>query len=148
MQATGEVPARCSSPSGRVWGTITSCCTSEEIPFELTAERVRLLCDRDFGIGSDGILVIGQRVARTASALVFNPDGSEAEMCGNGVRMVARKLKMEGSIEPATAWCSRPAAGDIVPVLGEGYTVRVTWASRASAARSSRTSPATPSTRR
>ncbi len=35
----------------------------DQIPFELTPERVRLLCDRDFGIGSDGILVVGPRRA-------------------------------------------------------------------------------------
>ena len=47
------------------------------------------------------------RPAKTASALrIFNPDGSEAEMCGNGVRMVARKLKMEGLLR-ATPSCSR-----------------------------------------
>ena len=69
----------------------------DEIPFELTPERVRLLCDRDFGIGSDGILLIGPRLAAERFALrIFNPDGSEAEMCGNGVRMVARKLQDGG----------------------------------------------------
>jgi len=97
----------------------------DQIPFELTPERVRLLCDRDFGIGSDGILVVGPRRAADRFGLrIFNPDGSEAEMCGNGVRMVARKLKMEGSITGDRV-VLETAAGEIVPVLGDGYSVRV-----------------------
>jgi diaminopimelate epimerase len=97
----------------------------EEIPFELTPERVRLLCDRNFGIGSDGILVVGpQRGASEFDLQIFNPDGSEAEMCGNGVRMVARKLRMEGSIDTDTVVLNT-GAGSIVPMLKEGYTVTV-----------------------
>jgi diaminopimelate epimerase len=97
----------------------------EEIPFELTPDNVRLLCDRDFGIGSDGILIIGPKTGEDRFQLqIFNPDGSEAEMCGNGVRMVARKLKMEGSISGDRVMLDT-AAGEIIPVLGEGYMVRV-----------------------
>ena len=97
----------------------------EEIPFELTPERVRLLCDRDFGIGSDGILVVGPQLADDRFGLrIFNPDGSEAEMCGNGVRMVARKLRMEGSITGDRV-VLETGAGEIVPVLQDGYRVRV-----------------------
>ncbi len=55
---------------------------------------VRQLCDRQFGIGGDGVLAV--RPARTAGAVaemrVLNADGSEAEMCGNGIRCVARYL--------------------------------------------------------
>jgi diaminopimelate epimerase len=97
----------------------------EEIPFELTPERVRLLCDRNCGIGSDGILVIGPQLAEDRFHLqIFNPDGSEAEMCGNGVRMVARKLKMEGSITGDRV-VLETGAGEIVPELGDGYSVTV-----------------------
>jgi len=98
---------------------------SEEIPFELTPERVRLLCDRNLGIGSDGIMVIGARTGEDRFEIrVYNPDGSEAEMCGNGVRMVARKLKMEGSISGDTV-VFETVAGEIVPRLGDGYMVTV-----------------------
>ena len=81
----------------------------DQVPFELTPERVRLLCDRNVGIGSDGILLIGEPTGEARFPLrIFNPDGSEAEMCGNGVRMVARKLKMEAP-SPATPSSWRPA---------------------------------------
>ncbi len=97
----------------------------EEIPFELTANRVRLLCDRNLGIGSDGILVIGRRSGEDRFPLrIFNADGSEAEMCGNGVRMVARKLHMEGLLSGEKV-VLETAAGEIVPKLGEGYEVTV-----------------------
>jgi diaminopimelate epimerase len=97
----------------------------DQLPFELTPERVRLLCDRNLGIGSDGILLIGEPTGTARFPLrIFNPDGSEAEMCGNGVRMVARKLKMEGLIDGDSV-VLETAAGDIVPRLGEGYQVTV-----------------------
>ena len=97
----------------------------EEIPFELTPARVRLLCDRNVGIGGDGILVVGPRTGEDRYRLqIFNPDGSEAEMCGNGVRMVARKLKMEGSLIGDTV-VLETAAGEIRPTLLDGESVRV-----------------------
>jgi diaminopimelate epimerase len=98
---------------------------ADQLPFALTPERVRLLCDRNLGIGSDGILLIGEATGEARFPLrIFNPDGSEAEMCGNGVRMVARKLKMEGSITGDSV-VLETAAGEIVPKLGDGYLVTV-----------------------
>jgi diaminopimelate epimerase len=59
-----------------------------ELPFGVTPARVRLLCDRHLGVGSDGLLVReGDRGVR-----IFNPDGSEAEKSGNGLRIFARWL--------------------------------------------------------
>ena len=96
----------------------------EELPFDLTPERVRLLCNRAFGIGSDGILLVGPQTGPDRFRLqIFNPDGSEAEMCGNGVRMVARKLKMEGSTTSDTV-VLETKAGDIVPTILDDHQVR------------------------
>ena len=98
---------------------------AEQVPFELTPERVRLLCDRNLGIGADGIMVIGTATGTDRYPVtIFNPDGSQAEMCGNGVRMVARKLQMEGLLSGDTV-VLETAAGEIVPQLGEGYMVTV-----------------------
>ena len=52
----------------------------ELLPWEQLAPRV---CDRRFGLGSDGVLVVGRH---PASMVVFNADGSRPEMCGNGLR--------------------------------------------------------------
>jgi diaminopimelate epimerase len=97
----------------------------QELPWELTAERVQLLCDRDFGIGADGIMLVGPPSAKDRYPVrIFNTDGSEAEMCGNGVRMVARKLRMEGSIGGDTVVLDT-GAGEIVPTLLDDHMVRV-----------------------
>lgn len=53
----------------------------------------RALCDRHHGVGADGLLVLERSRAAHARMRVFNPDGSEAEMCGNGARCVARYLR-------------------------------------------------------
>ncbi len=51
-----------------------------------------ILSNKNYGIGSDGLLVINQGCLAPFSMRIFNPDGSEAEMCGNGLRMVSRYL--------------------------------------------------------
>jgi diaminopimelate epimerase len=53
---------------------------------------VRALCDRRFGIGGDGVLAILPSQTGDARMRVLNADGSEAEMCGNGIRCVAKLL--------------------------------------------------------
>lgn len=56
------------------------------------AQRARLLCDRHFGIGADGLVVIEGGENAPYGMRIFNPDGSEAEMCGNAIRCLARYL--------------------------------------------------------
>jgi diaminopimelate epimerase len=58
----------------------------------LTPERVRRLCDHATGIGSHGVLEISPSDDARAGVVVWNPDGSVAEMSGNGVRIAARWL--------------------------------------------------------
>lgn len=64
----------------------------------LTPERVRRLCDDATGIGSDGVLEVDPRDAAHADVVVWNPDGSVAEMSGNGVRIAARWLATRAGI--------------------------------------------------
>ena len=60
---------------------------------DLTADRVRLICHRNFGVGSDGILLGPFTTADGGVRLrILNPDGSEAEKSGNGLRIFARYL--------------------------------------------------------
>lgn len=63
----------------------------------LTAERAALICDPHFGVGGDGILEVDTETG-TPRMTVWNPDGSHAENCGNGIRMVARHLVAHGEI--------------------------------------------------
>src|SRR6266536_802581 len=65
-------------------------CLQSPIPEENLPALSRKLNDRRFGIGGDGIiLVLPSRVADLRMRM-FNPDGSEAEMCGNGIRCFAK----------------------------------------------------------
>src|SRR5579875_3877278 len=52
----------------------------------------RVACDRHFGVGSDGILLVQDSKSADYRMVMYNPDGSEAEMCGNGIRCFARYL--------------------------------------------------------
>jgi diaminopimelate epimerase len=57
-----------------------------------TPAQVTLLCDRNHGVGGDGLLLVAPSARATAGLRVFNPDGSEAEISGNGVRIFAHWL--------------------------------------------------------
>jgi len=61
-------------------------------PADISADRVRELCDRRRGVGADGILVIGEAQGRCWSVTIHNADGSLGDSCGNGARCVARYL--------------------------------------------------------
>jgi diaminopimelate epimerase len=65
----------------------------KELAAPLTVEQVRLICHRNFGIGSDGIL-LGPLPSKQApfGLRIYNPDGSEAEKSGNGLRIFSRYL--------------------------------------------------------
>lgn len=63
-----------------------------EPALELTPERVTKLCDYHFGVGSDGIVEIVSTGGDEIEAKIWNPDGSLAELSGNGVRVAARWL--------------------------------------------------------
>jgi diaminopimelate epimerase len=69
-----------------------------ELPFELTPERVRALCAPHTGVGADGILLVRETDAPglVADLRIYNPDGSEAELSGNGVREAVMYLRRNG----------------------------------------------------
>ena len=64
-----------------------------ELPSPLTTAQIKTICHRNFGIGSDGIL-LGPLPSQKApfGLQIFNPDGSEAEKSGNGLRIFSRYL--------------------------------------------------------
>lgn len=59
---------------------------------DLTPDVIRLICDRHFGVGADGILYGPVKGGGGWSVRIFNPDGSEAEKSGNGLRIFAKYL--------------------------------------------------------
>ena len=66
------------------------------VPFAVTPEAVRLICDRHRGVGSDGILLVSPGGGADFGLRIFNPDGSEAEKSGNGARIFAKFLRDHG----------------------------------------------------
>lgn len=63
-----------------------------ELDFPLTPANVRRLCDRTTGVGADGLAVLAKTRRADFGCRIFNPDGSEAERSGNGLRVFARWL--------------------------------------------------------
>ncbi len=70
-------------------------CFEEPLPKD-PAELARRVSDRHFGIGGDGLILICPSTKADARMRMFNADGSEAEMCGNGVRCVAKYVYDHG----------------------------------------------------
>ncbi|GAB4246810.1 MAG: diaminopimelate epimerase [Thermoleophilia bacterium] len=101
----------------------------DALPGPLSAEATALLCDRHRGFGADGILVndeptgaVEQAVARMR---ILNPDGSEPEMCGNGIRMFARYLEQKGVVRPGEEFVVETLAGPVRPTILRDGRVRV-----------------------
>ena len=99
---------------------------AEQLPFELTAERVRRLCDPHFGPGGDGVLELSPatQAGFVARLRIFNPDGSEAELSGNGAREAILYLRHRGWTE-ADTFSIETAAGEIRPTITGETTCRV-----------------------
>jgi diaminopimelate epimerase len=83
----------------------------EERHMPMTPERVRLLCDYHAGVGADGILEVLRVDDDLAEVTIWNPDGSTAELSGNGTRIAAR-------------WLARRAGLDAVRILVGAREVR------------------------
>ena len=74
---------------------------SADLPWELTAARVRKLCHPHLGVGSDGILLLSpsEDERYVAELRIFNPDGSESELSGNGSRQAMIYLRRRGHVD-------------------------------------------------
>jgi diaminopimelate epimerase len=98
----------------------------EELPWELTSGRVSRLCDPHFGVGSDGVLLLSRSEdpAFVAELRIFNPDGSEAELSGNGAREAVLYLRRRGWTD-ADTFSIGTAAGPITPTITSERTCSV-----------------------
>jgi diaminopimelate epimerase len=70
-----------------------------ELALPLTPERVRKICDYHFGVGSDGIVEVLSTNGDGAEVVIWNPDGSTAELSGNGTRIAARWLARRDGLD-------------------------------------------------
>jgi diaminopimelate epimerase len=92
----------------------------------LTAKQIKLICHRNFGVGSDGILLGPLPSKQCRFALrIFNPDGSEAEKSGNGLRIFSRYLWDAGLVKGEEFAIETLGGAVKSTVLDHGKTVRV-----------------------
>ncbi len=99
---------------------------TERLPWELTATRVEWLCDQHFGIGADGVLLLtpSDDPEFVAALRIFNPDGSEAELSGNGAREAILYLRRNGWTD-ADEFAISTIAGPIRPTITGDLTCSV-----------------------
>jgi diaminopimelate epimerase len=97
-----------------------------ELPWELTEARIEWLCDPHFGIGADGILLLAPSddPEFVADLRIFNPDGSEAELSGNGAREAILYLRRHGWTD-ADEFAISTVAGPIRPTITGELTCSV-----------------------
>jgi diaminopimelate epimerase len=97
-----------------------------QLPWELNAKRVEWLCDPHFGVGSDGVLLLShsEEPEFVAELRIFNPDGSEAELSGNGAREAILYLRRHGWTDEDSFAIKTPA-GPIVPTITGELTCAV-----------------------
>jgi len=97
-----------------------------DLPWELNDQRIQRICDPHFGIGSDGILLISKTddPEYVAQLRIFNPDGSEAELSGNGAREAILYLRRHGWTE-ADTFSILTASGPVTPTITSDRTCTV-----------------------
>jgi diaminopimelate epimerase len=98
----------------------------EDLPFALTPERIRRLCAGHFGVFADGVLLLSrpEDPAHVADLRIFNPDGSEAELSGNGAREAILYLRLRGWTDEDT-FSIATNAGTVRPTITGPHTCRV-----------------------
>jgi diaminopimelate epimerase len=99
----------------------------ERLTFELTPARVRRLCEGHFGVYADGVLLLSRPsdpAAHVADLRIFNPDGSEAELSGNGAREAVMYLRRRGWTE-RDEFAISTLAGDVRPRITGAQTCTV-----------------------
>ena len=96
---------------------------SAALGFELTPARIRKLCAPHTGVGADGILLLSEPEGPRflARLRIFNPDGSEAELSGNGARQAVLYLRRRGWAQTDT-FTIQTAAGEIRPTITSATT--------------------------
>lgn len=93
----------------------------------LTPDQAAAMCDRNFGVGADGVIFVlpPDRSEAESCMRIYNSDGSEPEMCGNGIRCMARFLDDLGAEAPGGIYTISTLAGLIRPQMLSDGTVCV-----------------------
>ena len=90
----------------------------DNLPFVLTPARIRALCAPHTGVAADGVVLVSapERTEATARLRIFNPDGTEAEVSGNGTRQAVLYLRCAGWTSD-DVFTLETAAGDLRPKI-------------------------------
>jgi diaminopimelate epimerase len=97
-----------------------------ELESPLTPSQIKRICDRHYGIGSDGIVLRQPEKERGVFSIhIFNPDGTWAEKSGNGLRIFSRYLWDRGEVTEAPFEVKTPGGTVTCRVLDEGRRVTV-----------------------
>ena len=109
---------------------------AEALPWELSPGRAEWICDPHFGIGADGVLLLSRsdHPEFVADLRIFNPDGSEAELSGNGAREAILYLRRHGWTDE-DVFSIRTAAGPITPTITGELTCSVDMGKAATASK-------------
>ena len=93
----------------------------------ITPQQAVAMCDRHFGIGADGVIfALPGQEGTEYTMRIYNSDGSEPEMCGNGIRCLAKFIaNLEGTTEVNKSYKIHTLAGTIVPRLTSNGEVTV-----------------------
>lgn len=93
---------------------------SDGMPESDLGELSRQINDRRFGIGGDGLILVEPGISAPFKMRMFNPDGSESEMCGNGIRCFAKLLKDHHHTREARVPVETGAGKLVVELLNDG----------------------------
>ncbi|CAJ1896814.1 unnamed protein product [Sphenostylis stenocarpa] len=92
----------------------------------ISPEKAVQLCDRNFGVGADGVIFVLPGINGTDYTMrIFNSDGSEPEMCGNGVRCFAKFVSQLENLQGSHSFTVHTGAGLIIPEVLDNGNVRV-----------------------
>lgn len=104
---------------------ISSKANNEKYPeMEIDSERCKLICDRNYGIGADGVVyLLPGKDGADISMRIINADGSEAEMCGNGIRCLAKHAYDFGIVDREEFTVNTLAGNKRIRVFPDGGKV-------------------------
>lgn len=103
---------------------LVNCLSQDPLEGEDLGKLAVRFCDRNFGIGGDGLILILPSASADFRMRIMNPDGSEAEMCGNATRCVGKYL-FDRDLAGNTIRLETLAGVKTIEVTGDGYTVRM-----------------------
>jgi len=90
---------------------------------QLSTEQIKFLCDRHFGIGADGLMLLNRSAEHDFGMTYFNSDGQESSMCGNGGRCISSFAQRLGLVESKASFTAIDGLHEAV--LGEDGFVRL-----------------------